>query len=353
MTRVLALTRYVRKGASSRVRFLQYVPHLEKLGDRIAVQSLLPEAYLDRLYFGGDRQVDVVAKACADRLAAVLRHRDVDVIWLQREIIPFAPFFIEKLLMSGRKLVIDFDDAHHLYYKSLKAGWAQTLFGDKIERLMRLADAVTVGNRTLSDYARAVGARNVHLIPSAVDTTHFSTAPAPDPFTVGWIGTPMTAEDAMPLVQAPLTRFLTETGARCVLVGVRPDQFPDIPAERIPWSEDSADALLTRMSVGLCPLADTEWNRGKSGYKIIQYMAAGRPSLVSPVGIAAELIADGLTGFHCRTPHDWYQGLMKLSRDVELRASCGHRAQDIAATTYDTAIAAEQIHAIFTQVCGA
>ena len=351
MVRVLALTRYARKGASSRVRFLQYVPHLERLGDRVTVQSLLPAAYLDRLYAGGDRQLGVVAKACAERLAALLRHRDADVIWLQREIFPYAPFFAESLLASGRKLVIDFDDAHHLYYKAIKAGWAQSLYGDKIERLMRRADTVTVGNRTLADYARAVGARNVQLIPSAVDTTRFTTAPAAEPFTVGWIGTPMTADEAMPLVQAPLTRFLTETGARCVLVGVRPDQFPEIPAERVPWREDSEDALLTGMSVGLCPLADTEWNRGKSGYKIIQYMSAGRPSLVSPIGIAADLIADGLTGFHCRTPHDWYQGLMKLYRDADLRNACGARAQDIAATTYDTAIAAEQIHTIFSAVC--
>ena len=351
MVRVLALTRYARKGASSRVRMLQYVPHLERLGDQVTVQSLLPAEYLDRLYVGGDRQIAVVAKACAERLAVLLRHRDVDVIWLQREIMPFAPFFVESLLTTGRKIVADFDDAHHLYYKNLKAGWTQTLYGDKIEHLMRHADAVTVGNRTLGDYAGAVGARNVHFVPSAVDTTRFNTAPAPEPFTVGWIGTPMTADDAMPLVQAPLTRFLTETGARCVLVGARADQFPEIPAERIPWSEDSEDALLTGMSVGLCPLADTEWNRGKSGYKIIQYMSAGRPSLVSPIGIAADLIADGLTGFHCRTPHDWYQGLMKLYRDADLRNACGHRAQDIAATTYDTAIAAKQIHNIFAAVC--
>lgn len=351
MVRVLALTRYERKGASSRVRFLQYLPYLERLGDQVTVQSLLPREYLERLYIDGARSAAMVAKACAQRLAALLRYRQADVIWLQREILPYAPFFAETLLVAGRKLVIDFDDAHHLYYKKLRAGWAQSLYGDKIERLMRFADAVTVGNRALADYAGAVGARNVHFIPSAVDTTRFGTAAAPDPFTVGWIGTPMTAAESLPLVQAPLTRFLAETGARCVLVGVRPDQFLEIPAERIPWSEASEDALLTRMSVGLCPLADTEWNRGKSGYKIIQYMAARRPSLVSPVGIAADLVAEGLTGFHCRTPHDWYQGLMKFYRDPDLRNACGRRAQDIAVTSYDTAIAAEQIHRVFEGVC--
>jgi glycosyltransferase involved in cell wall biosynthesis len=348
---VLALTRYDRKGASSRVRFLQYLPHLARHGVQVTVQPLLTDAYLERLYRDGTRSPAAVAAACLRRLFALIPASHVDIVWLQREVLPFAPLSWEKRLLAGRKLVVDFDDAHHLYYKSRGGAWAQALYGDKIEGLMRHADAVTVGNRTLADVAQAAGARAVHVIPSAVDVSRFAaTAPA-EPFTVGWIGTPMTAAESLPLLQAPLARFLRETGARCLLVGVRPDQFPNLPAERLPWSEDAEGAQLARIAVGLCPLADTAWNRGKSGYKIIQYMAAARPSLVSPVGIAADLVDDGQTGFHCRTEDDWYRALMRLYRERDMRLAMGARARTLATTRYDTAVAAAEIARIFASVC--
>jgi glycosyltransferase involved in cell wall biosynthesis len=348
---VLALTRYDRQGASSRVRFLQYVPHLERLGVNVQVQSLLPQLYLDRLYRTGTRAPGLVVAACLRRLAHLIDHHDAPIVWLQREVLPFAPFLLEKLLLAGRKVVIDFDDAHHLYYKKLSAGWARALYGDKIEQLMRHATAVTVGNRSLFDYAQTAGARQVHLIPSAVDVTRFpkvALAPsAGEPFTIGWIGTPMTAAEAIPMVRKPLARFLTDTGAQCLLVGVPPDQFPDIPARCVPWSEAAEEGYLSQMSVGLCPLQDTPWNRGKSGYKIIQYMAAGKPALVSPVGIAADITVEGATGLHCRTEDDWYRALMRLYQDESLRLTYGARAQAIAIASYDTAKAAADIARIF------
>src|SRR5262249_22528152 len=142
-------------------------------------------------------------------------------------------------------------------------------------------------------------------------------------------------------------RFLGETKAKCVLVGARPGQFPTLNAEYLPWNEATESDLLARLSVGLCPLADTSWNRGKSGYKIIQYMAAARRTLASPVGIAADLVTEGDTGFRCVTADDWYNTLMRLYHDRARCASMGAHAQQIAARKYDTAVVAAQLYDLF------
>ncbi len=346
---ILAFTRYDRRGASSRVRFLQYIPHLEHMGARITVQPLLPPDHLTRLYEGKSRSPLIVAAAMAQRAWRAIRERDMDIIWLQRELLPFMPYALEKILVGSKKLVVDFDDAHHLYYKKLTSRIGRAAYGQKIENLMQRADAVVVGNKTLATYAEEIGATNVHLIPSAVDVQRFK-KPGAEPqhdFQIGWIGTPVTASQSLPLVREPLMQFLSDFRAKCVFVGVGRDQFPEIPADRVTWSEAAEEDVLPRLSVGLCPLDDTPWNRGKSGYKIIQYMASGKPALVSPVGIAAEMIDHGITGFHCKTYDDWYSHLAQLYKDADLRASMGKRALSEAEARYDTAPAAAALYKIF------
>ncbi len=345
---ILALTRYDRLGASSRVRVLQYIPALERRGWRVVVHPLFSESDLVRLYKDGRRSPARLLAALAERVSTVLKRRHCDIVWLQQELFPFLPFAAEALLLKGRKLVVDYDDAQHLYYKNLNAAWGRRIFADKIDRIMARADAVTVGSPMMADYARSAGARTVRLIYSAVDTSAFSAAPpAGAPFTVGWIGTPMTATQSLHLIKEPLARFLRETDAQAIFIGMEPSQFPDLPGQRIAWSEASERDTLPKLSVGLCPLDDSPWTRGKSGYKIIQYMAAGRPTLTSPVGIAADLVEDGATGFHCRTPDDWYRRLHQLYADRALLKAQGAHSRTIAGARYDSAVAANELHGIF------
>lgn len=347
--KILALTRYDQTGASSRVRFLQYIPHLERMGAHVTVKPLLPPEYLAGLYEGKSKSPGLVASAMFRRFREVIAKGDFDIIWLQREILPFVPFAIESVLLGNHKLVIDLDDAHHLYYgnKPLLAG--RSILRTKIDALIKRANAVVVGNPALAAHAKSLGASRVYEIPSAVDVSRFDkgvSEPA-DTFEIGWIGTPVTAEQSLPLIREPLMQFISDFQAKCTLIGVGADQLLDITATRVNWSEAAEENHLPKLSVGLCPLEDTPWNRGKSGYKIIQYMAAGMPSLVSPVGIAERLVSHGETGFHCKNPDDWYAYLSQLHRDTELRATMGQNAAIIAKKKYDTASAATALHSIF------
>jgi glycosyltransferase involved in cell wall biosynthesis len=156
----------------------------------------------------------------------------------------------------------------------------------------------------------------------------------------------MTAAQSIPVLREPLKTFLAETDAGCVFVGMDAHQFPDIPARRIPWSEAAEAPFLAEISAGLCPLEDNPWTRGKSGYKIIQYMSAGRPALTSPVGIAAQLVEPGCTGFHCRTEDEWYAALMTLYRDRAQAEAFGREARARAVASYDTRTAAAALFAV-------
>lgn len=353
--RVLALTRYDHLGASSRVRVLQYIPHLKENGIDVIVHPLFTNDDLRRLYKSGRRSALGLMAAFVRRLGRLLRAGPVDVIWLQQEIFPFLPYFAEGLLLSGRKLVVDYDDANHLYYETLGSTVGRALYEKKIAHLMKRADVVVTGSPAMTEYARASGARRVELAYSAVDTKLIVPSPDHDPsnpFTVGWIGTPLTATQSLPLLAAPLRRFLSETDSRACFVGMDAHQFPDLPGERIRWSPSNERENLSRLSVGLCPLEDNPWTRGKSGYKIIQYMSAGTPTLASPIGIAADLVQEGITGFHCRTEDDWYMRLVQLFRDPALGRDLGRHSRETAVSRYDALIAANALIQIFRECRG-
>jgi glycosyltransferase involved in cell wall biosynthesis len=213
---------------------------------------------------------------------------------------------------------------------------------------MRRAAVVVVGSDALADYAHQAGAKRVHLVYSAVDSRRFAQAAECQParFTVGWIGTPMTADQSLHVLRKPLKQFLAETGAAAAFVGMAANQFPDIPGVRVPWSESAEIPFLADIAVGLCPLDDSPWTRGKSGYKIIQYMSAGRATLTSPVGIAAQLVRPGETGLHCRSADEWYRGLSNLHNDRAQCAAFGRAARDLAVRLYDTRAAADALHDI-------
>lgn len=349
---VLALTRYDRMGASSRVRFLQYIPYLQRQDIRVETHALLDRHYLARLYDRKSRDPLGVAVSWLNRLWRVLQTKEFDAIWVQREVLPFLPYVFEKTLLAGKPVVSDFDDAHHLYYRELPLAPLRSVFGEKIDRLMRESAAVVVGNSTLEDYARSVGASSVVQIPSAVDVSKYPAAAPSGPFTVGWIGTPVTAQQSLPLIAAPLKKFLLETGARCILVGAGDEVVPDLPAERIPWTETIEAEALSRITVGICPLEDSPWTRGKSGYKVMQYMAAGRACLVSPVGIAADLITPERTGAHCRNAGEWYAALVRLHAHRDDATRMGQAARNEALEKYDTPVAATQLAAVFRDVTG-
>jgi hypothetical protein len=317
------LTRYGRLGASSRQRCLLFKEPLQRRGLAVGESQLLSDAYLRQLYGNRPlRRAEIIGRY-ARRVLAILRSARSDVVWIEKEALPWMPAWIERLLIGRRTLIVDFDDGWHLKYSARDARWHARLVPRKLEALARRADIVLVGNRELLGWARAAGAANVVYMPTVVDLDGYRVAAEPDgPFTIGWIGTPANLR-CLQTVIGPL-RQLSKQGARLLAIGA-PETFqlPGVAIDAVPWSEATEADQLGRCHVGIMPLDDTPWNRFKSGYKLIQYMAAGRAVVASPVGANLDIVVHGRIGFFARTDHEWTDALARLRDAPELRRRFG------------------------------
>jgi glycosyltransferase involved in cell wall biosynthesis len=199
------------------------------------------------------------------------------------------------------------------------------LLGAKIDRLMRGAAVVVAGNGYLAARARAAGARDVAIIPSVVDLDRYPVVPptASCPPVIGWMGSPSTA-DALDVIAPALARVCAAGRARVVLVGVTPGRraWP-FPCEERPWVDGREAADIAGFDIGIMPLADEPWSRGKCGYKLVQYLACGRPAVASPVGVNPAIVIDGETGLLASSEDQWVAALDRLAGDAALRARLG------------------------------
>ena len=193
MTNVLALTRYDRLGASSRIRFLQFMPMLEQQGFTFDIQPLLDNDYVRSLYGGPRVGAANFFRSYARRFRALMRRMRYDVIWLEKEALPWLPTWLEIARLEGIPYVVDYDDAWFHRYEN---HWLSPLLGHKIDAVMRVAHTVVAGNDYLARRARHAGARHVEVVPTAIDLDRYRNVPAATQSrtaTVGWIGIPLNA----------------------------------------------------------------------------------------------------------------------------------------------------------------
>lgn len=350
---ILLLTRYDRLGASSRLRFLDYLPALAADGLEVEVSPLLDDAYLRGLYGGRRPDPRRMAAAYARRVAALRgaagRH---DAVWLEKEALPWLPAAAEAMAGLGRiPYVMDIDDAWYERYAGHRSAAVRALLGGKFATLARRARIVLAGNPFLADWARRSGAGDVRIVPTVVDPARYPVAaPARDggPLVVGWMGSPSTVR-YLGMVGGALARL----GAAATLrvVGAEAADLP-VPAACVPWREDSEAEELSRFDVGIMPLPDEPWERGKCGYKLIQYMAAGRPVVASPVGVNSDIVRHGVNGFLADTPEEWAEALGRLAADPELRVRMGAAGRRLVEERYALPVTAPQVAAALRAAAG-
>ncbi len=330
-TRVLLLTRYEPMGASSRYRSYQFLPYLQGQGFEVQAVPLLGDAYLRARYTGEGVSRGSVTAAYGRRLGQLLRSRRFDLVWLEKEALPWLPSGIEAyLLATGAPYVVDYDDALFHRYDQHPSWAVRALLGRKIDRVMRGAALVIAGNGYLAARAEAAGARRVAILPTVVDLERYPPVPATNngTFTIGWIGTPVTARQHLETIRGPLETFCAGGTTRLVAIGSG-DLGWRVPVEVRAWSAATEVADLQGIDVGIMPLPDSPFERGKCGFKLIQYMACGRPVVGSPVGVNDDLIEPGVNGFKATTPEEWIGalGALRSSRDLRRRMGAAGRGQ--------------------------
>ncbi len=332
---ILLLSRYTRKGPSSRVRHYDYLPALEQAGFRVTCAPFLDDEYIERLFGGKSSNPQILIRAYWRRLRQIASARQYDLIWVEKEALPWLPAVLEFAFLRGRPVVIDFDDAWHLRYATHRNPAVRFLLGRKLETVAAGAKVVTVGNSMLADWAKSSHAPHVIEMPVAVDVDRYPVLPPPDgPFTIGWIGTPM--NDAyLGLIAAPLRRLHAAYGARLRLIGGTGSlSIQDVAIDNVAWREDTEAMELARCHVGVMPLRDGPWERGKCGYKVIQYMAAARPAVASAFGASTSIIVPGETGFLADGAEEWVAALEALAADRERTRKLGLAARQRAEAIY-------------------
>ena len=335
--RVAAFAKYDREAASTRQRMLQYLPALEAAGIKVDVHPLLDDNYVRSLASGKPVSKLAIALAYARRFAHLRATVDADLIWVYGEAFPWLPAAFEKLAFRpGKPLLYDYDDAFFQPYDDHRNPLVRWMLGGKLDPLIAGARGICAGNAYLRDHAARLNPHAI-VLPTVVDTVLYRPAIARTdrPLTIGWIGSPSTWPYVRPYL--PLVSELCRTGeVRFSAVGAgvaaAADRFDGLTL--VPWTEAGEIAAVQAMDIGIMPLPDAPWARGKSGYKLVQYMACGLPLVASPVGVNSTIVEDGVTGLLATDMAQWRAGLDRLIADPALRASMGTAGRARAVDAY-------------------
>ena len=327
--RLLGLSLYGPLAASHRVRLSQFQPGLAAAGIELQIQSLLDDSYLQRSFSGGRPSLRGLVAAYGRRIQSLCQAGRFDLAIVHCELLPFILGWLERQLLQI-PFIYDCDDAFFLKYRSGRMRWLQPLLGAKADRLMASAMAVTAGNAGLASYARRFNS-NVAVLPSVVDTDHYRPANpsqaerSGQPFTVGWIGSPSTAPYLQLLIE-PLQLLARERPVRLVVVGGTAPAIAGVEVIEQPWSLEQEVPLIQQFDVGVMPLPDTSWTRGKCAYKLIQCMACGIPVVASPVGANVEVVPPSC-GLLTGSSQQWLEAFRQLAADPALRLRLGAAAR--------------------------
>jgi glycosyltransferase involved in cell wall biosynthesis len=269
-----------------------------RLGVECEVVPFLPAASLLYKYHHGHYRPGDLAHAYFQRVLVLLSKKEFDVIWIEKESLPWLPAWFERHLLRGKRYVLDFDDAIFHNYDLHRSGWVRLLLGRRIDRLMADASLVIAGNRYLADRAIASGAVRVEILPTVVDLTRYASKAAYSIHTgprIVWIGSPSSLQYLKALA-GPLAALAKQRTYTLRVIGDAAFTIPGVDVESLVWSVETEASAIAECDIGIMPLLDSPWEQGKCAYKLIQYMACGLPAVAAPIGANREVLVHGETG---------------------------------------------------------
>lgn len=352
--RLLCFTMLTIKNASSRVWCYQFGDYLTSHG--IEVRFCPPssvrqqEFFLEpaKQHFPGQNYL--LSKTywylivLPNRLRDILRVPFYDVVFIQRSVFDYAssPVFERIVTLLHKKTIYNFDDAIYLRLPRHMA------------RRVRWAPWVVTGNKNLAEFARRHNP-NVRVIESCVDTDNYyrpkSSYKAGNPLVIGWVGNPVNFRNLDVLCEAVYElskKYDTVLRIVCSRPYVAAEQ--DVPIEFVKWSLEDEVTNLLALDIGVMPLVDNEYNRGKEGYKLKQYMACGLPVVCSPVGKNRELVEDGAMGFWASTKEEWVEKLSMLIESESLRERLGKAGRAFIEQHYSLRVIAPELKQLIEDV---
>lgn len=354
--RVLALVPGV-YGVSpgQRYRIEQWEPILRERGVEITYRAFENDSLRALIYKNGNipGKMAEVSRAFIRRVSDLRDIKDFDLVYLFREAALLGPAFFERwVARSGVPYIFDFDDAVFQSYKSPANGYLSYLkFPGKTRVICRKAAHVMAGNEYLADYARAVNDR-VTIVPSTIDTDlYVSTYPSDQPQTVTivWSGSFSTVQH-LDTIRGVLQKLAKERKFKLRVIGPLEYSLEGVETELVPWRAETETDDLRPGHIGIMPLPDDLWTRGKCGMKALQYMGLGIPTICSPVGVNSTIIDDGRNGFLADSPDEWIAKLKLLIDSAEMRFKIGEEGRKTVDEEYSAKCHAPRVYEIFASV---
>lgn len=338
-----------------RYRIEQWEPLLKERGVEITYQSFEDEELHALLYQPGNMsgKLRLVSRGFNRRASLLRKVKQFDAVYVFREAAVLGPPIFERWVhRAGVPMIFDFDDAIFVPYRSPSNGYLSYLkFPAKTRAICRLSSHVMAGNPYLAEYARQVN-ENVTIVPTTIDTEKYTvdqSKPENDPPVIGWSGSYSTVQH-LDTMRHALQRLAKEERFRLRVIGTPSYKLEGVDVEAMPWRAATETDDLSVMDIGMMPLPDDRWSKGKCGLKALQYMALGIPTICSPVGVNTDIIQDGENGLIAATEDDWVLKLKSLLRSVELRRKLGMAGRATVETNYSAVVQAPRVHQILESV---
>jgi glycosyltransferase involved in cell wall biosynthesis len=323
------------KAPSQRFRFEQYFEVLKNEGVQYRVKSFYSNKTWDILHREGNvlLKITTILFSFLYRGIHVLRASTYSHVFIHREVAPIGPPFFEWIFKKvfKKKIIYDFDDAIWLpNYSEANTGFHKLKNYKKVNQIISWASIVSCGNDYLAEYSRKINP-NVVINPTTIDTINYHNASLhipnkdSDKVVIGWTGTHTTAKYLEFLVPV-----LKELGDKydfefCIISNQKPD-FDLTNMNFIQWNKETEISDLMRFDIGVMPLDNNKWAKGKCGFKALQYMSLGIPTIASPVGVNFKIVDDKINGFLCSTKEEWFNALDFLLEDKLHRSSMSQAA---------------------------
>ena len=337
-----------------RFRMEQWEPLLRKRGVELTFESFEFDELNSLLYRRGHvlQKLWLVSRAFARRVKVLRAIHQYDAVYIFREAALLGPPIFERWIhRSGVPMIFDFDDAIFVRYVSPSNGYLSYLkFPSKTQTICRLAAHVIAGNPYLADYAGTANG-HVSIVPTTIDTEKYTAGsrPVSDPLVIGWSGSYSTVQH-LDTLRGALLRLSAKQRFRLRVIGTPNFELPGVDVEAMVWRSETEVADLRAIDIGIMPLPDDQWSRGKCGLKALQYMALGIPTICSPVGVNSDIIVDGENGFIAATEDEWVEKLTRLLESASLRERFGSAGRATVEKNYSAAVQAPRVYNIFESV---
>lgn len=327
------------------MRSFQYFPFLEKSEMKIIARPLFNDQYLKFLYSGRISSLSVVS-AYIKRFFVLFSLYRYDKIVIEKELFPYFPawpeWFMNKL---GINYIVDYDDAIFHSYDLHPNPIIRKLLGNKIDQVMKNSKAVIAGNSYLAKRAEKAGSKHIFILPTVIDLNRYVVKKfiAKPSFVIGWIGTKSTFEKHLLPCKGWMEKAIAMYNVEFHIVGISEGMGIGSGLSYIPWTEETEVSSILNFDIGIMPLQDSVWEKGKCAYKLIQYMACGLPVIASPIGMNKEVVKNDLNGFLVENEKEWLTAIGKLVENAQLRSDYGLNGRELVERKYCIQVTNEKL----------